>query len=356
MDRNGTRIIQLKVEKLHKEADNRGTVVLPSYQPPDRSFKELFLAHYDEIRTLCEGFKRQGLAMLAMDRSGIAARACVASREERINSAVIGRHGMADVYLPGDASMSLRHMLVILHPASPGSEVRFRLMDLRTATAFTADGDLRLEALEAEGPVFVRCGSYTLFFFPTGDELPWADSAEAGWDCIPERIYLDQRSASPDRWRRREVRGQIARHQHDQQVSRSTRVRTIPGVRAAGMRLVDADEEPRGVLSVRSDAGACRVEVGARALGQGILLGRYDRCDGSGLGVFRDESISRVHVVLVEIADTVYAVDTASTNGVWSGDEEVRLTPLGEGDEFTLGDGLARLIWANKEWKTEDHD
>ena len=352
-----TRIIQLKVEKLHKAADNRGTVVVDAVRPaPGRSYRELFETHYEEIRQLCEGFQRRGLAMVALDEGGIAARACLASKEDRINSAVIGRHGMADVYLPGDASLSLRHLLVILYPCSEDGEVRFRLMDLRTATAFTGEHHLRLEALEAEGPVFVRCGPYTLFCFPTGDELPWADSAEAGWDCIPERIYLDQRSADPGRWRRREIRGQLARQQEDAPVSRGTHVQTLPGLRLASRMLVDADEQPRGVLRIKSEEGACQMEVGPRALGQGVLLGRNDRCDSGGMDVFTNESISRVHMVLVEIAGRVYVVNTASTNGVWVGDNEVRLAPLEPGEEFTLGDGLAHLVWANKRRDNEDHD
>ncbi len=60
-----------------------------------------------------------------------------------------------------------------------------------------------------------------------------------------------------------------------------------------------------------------------------------------------DQNISRVHLVLVEIAGTVYAMDTASTNGVWVGETEVRMVPLESGSEFTLGGDLARLVWAN---------
>lgn len=355
MDR--TRIIQLKVEKLHKGADNRGTVIVGAVQPSNaHSYRELFIAHYDEIRQLCEGFKRAGLALVAMDDRGIAAKACLAAKEDRINSAIIGRHGMADVYLSGDASLSLRHLLLVLFPASEDGEVRFRLMDLRTAMAFTGEDDMRLEALEAEGPVFVRCGSYTLLCFPTGDALPWADSAVEGWECIPERIYLDQRSADPDRWRRRELRGQMSRLPNEQRAVRGTRVQTLPGLRLANRMLVDADEDPLGVLQVKSDMGACQLEVGPRALGQGVLLGRNDRCDSGGMDVFTNESISRVHMVLVEIAGRVYVVNTASTNGVWVGDNEVRLAPLEPGEEFTLGDGLAHLVWANKRRDNEDHD
>ena len=47
-----------------------------------------------------------------------------------------------------------------------------------------------------------------------------------------------------------------------------------------------------------------------QAIRDGILLGRYARCDGAGL--LDDPSMSRVHALLLCIDDTVLVVDTAS--------------------------------------------
>jgi pSer/pThr/pTyr-binding forkhead associated (FHA) protein len=105
------------------------------------------------------------------------------------------------------------------------------------------------------------------------------------------------------------------------------------------------------MLTVESVRGCFRMKVGRQTLAQGLLLGRYDRCDSSGRDIFEilcDRNISRVHLVLVEIAGTVYAIDTASTNGVWVGKTAVRLTPLESGSVFTLGGDLARLTWASE--------
>lgn len=354
---NPTRIIRLKVEKLHKEEDNHNTVVVDHTLPvPHRAFRDLFAEHYQDIRVLCDGFPRRGLAMVVMGGRGIAARACLAAKEGCINSVVIGRHGLADVYLPGDGSLSLRHLLVILYPLAEGNEVRFRLMDLRTATGFSGEHDQQLEAVEADGPVFVRFGQYTLFCIPTGDDLQWADTAEAGWDRFPEQIYLEQQDTEHARWWSRKIYDHQAHHRDDARTPISTLVHTLPGPKLTNRLLVDADEQPLGVLTVKSEEGTCRLVVGPRALRQGILVGRSDRCDSGGIDAFSNESISRVHMVLLKIATRIYAVDTASTNGVWAGDKEVRLIPLGSHERFSLGAGQARLVWTNSARVTEDHD
>jgi pSer/pThr/pTyr-binding forkhead associated (FHA) protein len=82
--------------------------------------------------------------------------------------------------------------------------------------------------------------------------------------------------------------------------------------------------------------------VGRRAARSGILLGRSDRCDGEVL--LSNPHISRVHALIVEMAGSLYAIDTASKNGVWGHGGEERAQLLESGATFSLC-GLASIEW-----------
>jgi hypothetical protein len=348
-----TRVVRLRTGKFREDAVNAVTQVFdPERSLAGVSFEELFRRNYDAIRSICEGFEQPGLALIAVDSTGVTASACMAAKPDRINVAVVGRHGMADLYLEGDATLSLRHLAVILHPRPASDDIRFRILDLRTALAFVDENGRRLEALEAEGPVFIRCGAYPVFFLPTGDEIPWPDEPGAGWECIPERIYFDEELAEPDRWERRRLRarwqGADERPRRPRRAGRpagTTRVQTFRGPVLAHRRLVAEEEEPMGELRIHSDAGTTGIAIGARAAREGVLFGRYDRCDNEGVPVLTHISISRVHVLVLEIAGQLYAIDTASTNGVFADGEEVRLVPLEYDQRLVLGDNLASVRW-----------
>jgi hypothetical protein len=324
-------------------------VYVPTEDLRPASFKDLFLQHYDRIRAVCEEFEEQGLALVAIDQMGVAATACVAAKPDQINTAIIGRHGQADLFLDGDPSLSLRHLVLILHPRQEGEDLRFRLLDLRTQLSFEDENGRRLEALEAEGPMFVRSGIFAIFFLPTGDELPWPDDPQAGWECIPERIFFDDEPAEPDRWERRRLRARLGGDQPRPAASRrrgaTTRVQTFRGPSLARRRLVEEDEEPLGELRFNSSEGSTAITIGRRAATEGILVGRYERCDTEGLPVLSNIGISRVHLLLVEIDNQLYAIDTASTNGVFYQKEEARVVQLEYDQELVIGDNLASIRW-----------
>ena len=106
--------------------------------------------------------------------------------------------------------------------------------------------------------------------------------------------------------------------------------------------LLSDDEEPLGELVIASEEGVGTMPVGRRAMRSGILLGRSDRCDGDVL--LTNPHISRVHVLIVEMAGSLYAIDTASKNGVWRHSGEERAQLLESGTTFTLC-GLASVEW-----------
>lgn len=344
-----TLVVRLRTGKIRGDADNTVTrMVVHDEIQLQASFEDLFRCHYDAVLRVYREFTEPGLAMIAIDLDGVAASAFLGTKPDRINVAIIGRHGMADLYLDGDPAVSLRHMVAVLHPFTGPHDIRFRLLDLRTRLGFVDEHGRRLEALEAEGPVFVRCGSYAVFFLPTGDDTPWPDDPADGWQCIPERVYLDEAIAEPDRWERRRLaaRWQGADKLHPEERSpRTTRVQTFRGPAMAHRRLVRDDEQPLGELRVRSDAGTTSIAVGRAAAREGILFGRYDRCDNEGLPVLGHQSISRVHLLVIDIGDQLYAIDTASTNGVFVDKQEVRVRPLGADLRLVIGEDLAVVHW-----------
>lgn len=331
-------------------------LVFESGAPP-ATFRDLFLRNYQAVRDRCAAFGQHGLAVAAVDSfSGrLAGILCIAAKIGTANSAIVGRHSMTDLYLDGDASLSLRHLVVVVSPLDLTSgEVRFRVIDLRTQAAFQDEHGRRFEALVAEGPLFIRCGSYVLFCLPTGDPTSWPDSAEDAWACIPERVYLEADEAEPDRWRRRRrQRVRPERHERDAApgLDRRAAITLVQGelgpIRAQ-TRLLGEGEQPVGTLRLRVGNMLHTVLVGAPAIHRGILLGRYERCDVDGSKLLTSESISRVHLLLVEVSGRVYAIDTASTNGTWmaSDDREVRIVAMDANAELCLGNDLAYLRWS----------
>ncbi|MCK5797890.1 MAG: hypothetical protein KAI47_11930, partial [Deltaproteobacteria bacterium] len=207
-----TRVIELLNGQDRHQVQNGNTMgyVGASFDVPEISqsiFKTAFIKHYKKIRRIVEGYKRHGVAMIAIEGSKLVASACLGAKHKRINVAIVGRHSVADLFLPENDSLSLRHLAVILYPEQRRDEPRVRVIDLRTFTAFSDERGIRNAALEAEGPLFLTVGRYLLMLFPTGEETPWPDDPTAGWECIPERVYLDDVPAEPDRWQRHRIHG-----------------------------------------------------------------------------------------------------------------------------------------------------
>src|SRR5262249_35578434 len=157
----------------------------------------------------------------------------------------------------------------------------------------------------------------------------------------PERVYLDERDAEPDRWRRRRklatpepVRGfdepthggnafaegtgvvdpvddkPGKKKEPAPDPARITLVRTQPGPARARVALIAEDDIEMGALTVIADGRAQRIAVGERAADTGILIGRYERCDTHGATVVAHHGISRVHLLLLRVGGDAYAIDT----------------------------------------------
>ena|GEM_PF-936548 len=364
VDLRKSRVVKLDGGQRRVDANNcRTGVIIPGGVGVDHSLQDLFFTHYRYIRKVVSRFAKPGVAIIAIDehRNSVAGSVCVAAKIGVINTAVVGRHNRADLYLHNDASVSLRHLLVVLDPirdCSASTDVRYRVLDLRTEIAFADEHGSNVEAVTAEGPAFLRCGSYALLCFTTNEDAHWPRDPADGWACIPERVYLQKRDAEPDRWQR-DVQSAAFEHTGERDVSRASSARitlvgTNPGPVAAGAELLSPGEAALGRLHIRSRRRKERLVVGTSAADRGILLGRYSRCESNARSVLRRDSISRVHMLLIRVAQELYAVDTASSNGTWLelGDSDnderwkrIRVMPVADGLTFCLGNERTLVRW-----------
>jgi hypothetical protein len=339
-------IIRLKPGLSRDRVHNDSTLCSSWDWAPRPEFREVFLRHYNSIHTRPDPLAGPGVVVTVIGPSGFEGSAALPATPDGINALTIGRHGCADLCLAGDPTMSLRQGAVIVHPWSEGGAVRFRILDLRASRPFEDEQGRRFEALEAEGPVFLRLGAYTLFVFPRSPGSPsWSGSPESAWGEMPERVYLEEALPEPDRARLGEplVNRYLEQAAFD---SQSTLICPLRGPVFEHERLVRDGEGPHGQLIVRSAMGEMILLLGKTALTRGVLLGRYPRCDGGWVGVLSDHAISRVHALVIEIAGRVYAIDAGSSNGLWVGGNRVRVARLVTGLTVALAGRVATLEWS----------
>jgi hypothetical protein len=341
-----SRSVWLRHDHERDDASNDQTIVIGSSIPspvgartsaarPFGSFSDLFRNHYRDIRTVLNAHTEPGLALFLASDEWLEASAWWPADERQINPLIVGRHSAAEVFVPSDARLSLRHLAIILHPHKDATKTRFRVLDLRTPTAFRDEEGRRLEAVEADGPLMLRCASFAALLFPTGgSEELWPQEAEGAWERVPERVHLECARAEPEwcrhRGGRRQHRGVLNLDQGAPTLSTS-----FPGPALAVQDLAGSDC-PRGEIEVRSAGGRIALRLGETAARRGVLLGRYDRCDNFGAEVLTHERLSRVHLLLLEMAGALYAVDTASKNGVWQGPRRVRMARVEPGLTLAL--------------------
>jgi hypothetical protein len=241
--------------------------------------------------------------------------------------------------------LSLRHLAVLVHRKQLRRPVGFRVLDLRAPTPFTDEQGRWLQSVEAQGPVMIRCASLALMFFPTeAGGAGWPESANEAWRNVPERVYVEGKSLGRERgpvcgakrWR---VEGELSRARPVGQ----TLVGTLPGPLVASAESSDSGSS-RGELRLRSQLGRASVKLGARALEQGVLIGRYERCDTAGLRLLSVPSLSRVHLLVIELDGALHAVDTASTNGTRFAGQPIRSTRLETGAPVVLA-GHTSVTW-----------
>jgi FHA domain len=252
---------------------------------------------------------------------------------------VLGRHSRCDLVLDQDASVSLRHAVVMA--SASGDELRVRIMDLRSGSGFATEDGVTCESLSADGALFVRLGGFHLFLMPTGSlaPLPWEPSAIDTWSAFPDRVYRDSRAPmrAPAEMRARAPAVGSGRN------TVVTSILEPPGTLRAP-RSLPGDHGPAvGSIALSAQGGGAETHVvHSTELERGLLVGRYERCE---LGV-SDDTLSRVHLLLVRRDDEVWAIDTASSNGTTFDGKRVRQARLQRDAEVVLAKAVS-VRWSS---------
>lgn len=306
--------------------------------------RTLFERAYPTFASRCREVEQPGLAIIAVDETtgtpmGMV---CLRAQVDRHVTAIIGRHDRCDLYLPSNERLALRHLAFILGPVTDWrantSAVSFRVLDLRTDVGMVDEESRPLRALRSEGPAMMRCGGHAIFALPVGDPTDWPATAVDAWTQLPERVYHDELVRVPDasclRPRVAADRGQITL------VTRIAGPRDLTGPLRSG-------DELAGRLWIQGVTGERTLEVGRHALRDGVLLGRYDRCDVHGLDL--GDSVSRVHALLVHVDDRLLAIDIASTNGTrLASADDARVIEVAHDTVVELGvSTLVRWRWTS---------
>lgn len=293
-----------------------GSLVLahPRFDP-----KEVFFRHFATFeRALAERPFPGFLAAVAHGEQIVTT--WVAASQKEVRAAVIGRHSRTTLALPRDhATAALRHLVLMvrLHEGRPLA----RLLDLQTEIGFADPEGKRVESIRTSSPTFISAGGAVLMLLPTGLGHRLPSGAEEAWA-----------SFSMPAWRPGTSR----------EVPPANQVIYSGGPRGCRNRLCEAEEVPFGMVTLACGVDESTVMVSGRALDEGFILGRYDRCEVGGPEA--DESLSRVHLLIVREGSSVLSIDTASTNGTYLGDERVHLHELTEQCRLDIG-GVIDLTW-----------
>lgn len=321
----------------------------------DRDLRELFVGAYGMFAARCRAIDEPGLAVIGVDAATgrPAGVMTLLARVQRHVAGIAGRHDACDLYLHGNSDLALRQLAIVLDPVhswAPGStQIRYRMLDLRTKQGFIDESGRPLRGLRCEGPAIVRSGGFALFMLPLGDPADWPESAGDAWAMIPERVYFDELDRGPQGSMPIQVQARPNPPLADgtfaampSMRTRSSVVMRTQGPRDTASSLASVGDRA-GMLEVIGKQQRGTLTLGHAALLDGVLIGRYARCDGAAL--LDDRSLSRVHALMLHTGDSLLFIDTASRNGSrLRGDRDARLFVLESGTELELGSST-RVRW-----------
>jgi hypothetical protein len=344
--------VDLWGDQVRGTGTNNVTCLRPSSSPRlRRSFRELFIGAYPSFAPRCREVAEPGIALVAVDEATGRCMGLVRllARVQRHVAAIIGRHDESDLYLHAHARLALRHLAVIVDPVSdwrPGANVRYRVLDLRTTEGFSDENERSLRGLRCEGPGLLRCGGYALFALPLGDPTDWAGEPEDAWAFLPERVYFDELERSAQGSVQRVPR--ISRSQLpvlSNSITHRSLIISTHGPRDTSDGSLVESGEIAGTLELIGPKNRGTIRIGHDELRDGVLIGRYARCNNAQLA--DDPSLSRVHALVIQIDDAIVAIDTASLNGTREANQpKARLIQLFGDTELVLGTSTrARWHW-----------
>jgi hypothetical protein len=283
---------------------------------PVLSALEAFIAAYDQLRDLARATRGPAVLVAAVDTHG---RERGSALIEPGHSLIVGRHTACGLRLP-DEFIALRHLVAHARSEAPGVAPTLHLWDLHTG---------RPLAVTSQGLLYAAVGQYSLLFVPTRGRTgpPWPGRAEAAWSLFPPRQFTEPHT-------------QEARLLPSRRLREDGQAFKTPVFRED--RLLRLDEGGRshnawGLVRLVRGEQAEEFPMSREQLARGVLLGRYERC---GIAVESLTTLSRVHLMLIQLGEEVLAIDTASTNGTWRAGRRIGTVTLGDLDALELGKSL----------------
>jgi hypothetical protein len=101
----------------------------------------------------------------------------------------------------------------------------------------------------------------------------------------------------------------------------------------------------RVVFELSFDNSSIMTAVSPMGLRHGVLVGRYNRCALGGRALQAMDQVSRVHLLLLLVGETLYGLDLATTGGTTLNGATRRYFPLAVGDRVELANAvLLRVV------------
>lgn len=287
--------------------------------------REAFLVAYERLTLLAQIASGPAFAVAAVDTSARVTSSLLLLDRRAL---IVGRHTQCGLRVEDD-TVALRQVAALV--CCEGGRPVVHLLDLGTSVPFITEDGLASAGVIADGPLYIAMGSVAVWFLP----CPRARAplrADEAWNALAPRTFLDRR-APADGARPAPVAAPSPPPRPRGLHRESTTVTRV----TAPLLLGEDDDQEIAWGTLKLDSGARRVRraVSAERLEQGILLGRYGRC--SLLIESPENTVSRVHALLIRLGMDVWIIDTASTNGVKRGDDEVHAEVLRDADTLTLG-------------------
>ena len=302
--------------------------------------RDAFLVAHERLTLLAQIASGPAFVIAAVDPSARVTASLVLHDRRAL---ILGRHTRCGLRIDDD-TVALRQVAALVR--CEGARPVVHLRDLGTALPFIAEDGSPTAGVIADGPLYIAMGSVAVWFLPCpGPRSSAPVRADEAWSALAPRTFLDRRAPEDG------VRPALV-----SSPSRSPRPRGLHGeittiTRVTAPLLLGDDDDPEiawGTLTLDSGARRVRRAVSAERLEQGVLLGRYGRC--SLLIETPDNTVSRVHALLLRLGLEVWIIDTASTNGLKRDDDDVQADVLRDADTLAplaaSGPKPARLIVA----------
>ncbi|EYF08351.1 FHA domain-containing protein [Chondromyces apiculatus] len=310
---------------------------VPLRHDPPLAPRNAFLVAHDRLQVLAQIARGPAVVAVAVAPDG---RVVDSALVEDGRALLMGRHSRCGLRLSSPMA-ALRQLAVLVRKEE--NAMVTRVWDLDTGVPFITEDGQRNAAVIADGPLYFSVHGYGIWLVPADLSAGWSGRAQDTWEALPGRVFVDRRPPG----RGTQAPGEAsARFSPGSTPHNAEEISHVTGV-GAPLVLGDPDsiEIGWGTLRLSHRGRRLRHEVSAERLERGVLIGRYERC---GLEIKAEPEISRVHALLVKIGADVWAIDAASTNGLWRGDMAVRAEPLRHDDTLRLGRTVT-LQWTRRE-------